>query len=47
MQEAMKRRAEITERVAALEDDWLWQQAEMERAVEIGRDFTRERNAQR
>ena len=33
MQEAMKRRAEVAERVAVLEDDWLWQQAEMERVV--------------
>jgi ATP-binding cassette subfamily F protein 3 len=34
LQQALKRRAEIAERTAKLEDDWLWAQAEMERALE-------------
>ena len=33
LQATMKRRAELSERIAVLEDDWLWQQAEMERAL--------------
>ncbi len=31
LQEALKRRAEVAGRLSALEDDWLWIQAEMER----------------
>ncbi len=33
LQEALKRRAENAGRVSALEDDWLWIQAEMERGI--------------
>jgi hypothetical protein len=33
MQLALKRRGELAERIATLEDDWLWIQAEMERAL--------------
>jgi ATP-binding cassette subfamily F protein 3 len=33
LQEALKRRGEVQARVGALEDEWLWSQAEMERAV--------------
>ena len=33
LQETLKRRAEITQRIAQLEEDWLWVQAEMEKAV--------------
>ena len=34
LQVALRRRAEITERTKALEDDWLWAQAEMDRELE-------------
>ncbi|HEX4781636.1 MAG TPA: ATP-binding cassette domain-containing protein [Usitatibacter sp.] len=37
MQAAMRRRAEISERTARLEDDWLWAQAEMDRELERAR----------
>jgi ATP-binding cassette subfamily F protein 3 len=37
LQEALKRRGELQGRIAQLEDDWLWMQAEMERAVETSR----------
>jgi ATP-binding cassette subfamily F protein 3 len=33
LQETLKRRAEVAQRIAKLEDDWLWAQAEMEKAV--------------
>jgi ATP-binding cassette subfamily F protein 3 len=33
LQEALKRRGEVQARVGALEDEWLWSQAAMERAV--------------
>jgi len=33
LQEILKRRAEIAARIATLEDDWLWAQAEMEKAL--------------
>ena len=33
LQETLKRRAEITARIAVLEEDWLWVQAEMESAL--------------
>jgi len=33
LQETLKRRAEMTQRIAALEEDWLWVQAEMDKAV--------------
>jgi ATP-binding cassette subfamily F protein 3 len=38
LQEALKRRGEVAARIGELEDDWLWQQAEMERAVDGARD---------
>jgi ATP-binding cassette subfamily F protein 3 len=38
LQAALKRRGEVTERVAALEADWLWQQAELEKKVNGLRD---------
>ena len=34
LQATLKRRAEVAERIAALEDDWLWNQAQMEKAVD-------------
>ena len=34
LQQVLKRRAQIAERTAKLEDDWLWAQAEMEREIE-------------
>jgi ATP-binding cassette subfamily F protein 3 len=34
LQETLKRRGELAERIAALEDDWLWNQAEMEKALD-------------
>jgi ATP-binding cassette, subfamily F, member 3 len=37
LQQALKRRGEVAARIGELEDDWLWQQAEMERAVEAAR----------
>ncbi len=36
LQESLKRRAEVAGRVCALEDDWLWIQAEMERVLAEG-----------
>ena len=33
LQETLKRRAEIAARIAALEEDWLWNQAEMDAAL--------------
>jgi ATP-binding cassette subfamily F protein 3 len=33
LQEALRRRGELATRIAQLEEDWLWQQAEMEKAV--------------
>ncbi|HUQ27944.1 MAG TPA: ATP-binding cassette domain-containing protein [Usitatibacter sp.] len=33
LQETLRRRAEVTQRIAALEDDWLWVQAELEKAL--------------
>ncbi len=33
LQETLKRRAEISQRIAKLEEDWLWLQAEMEKAL--------------
>ena len=33
LQETLKRRAEIAQRIEALENDWLWTQAEMEKAM--------------
>jgi len=33
LQEALRRRGELTARIAQLEDDWLWNQAELERAL--------------
>jgi ATP-binding cassette subfamily F protein 3 len=33
LQAALKRRAEVAQRIATLEDDWLWAQAEMEKEV--------------
>jgi ATP-binding cassette subfamily F protein 3 len=37
LQQALKRRGEVASRIGALEDDWLWVQAEMDRAVEAAR----------
>ena len=37
LQAALRRRAEITGRIATLEDDWLWIQAQMESAVDSAR----------
>jgi ATP-binding cassette subfamily F protein 3 len=37
LQETLKRRGEVQGRISQLEDDWLWSQAEMERAVEASR----------
>jgi ATP-binding cassette subfamily F protein 3 len=33
LQETLKRRAEIAQRIAVLEEDWLWAQAELEKAL--------------
>ena len=33
LQATLRRRAEVAERLTALEDEWLWIQAEMEREV--------------
>ena len=33
LQETLKRRGELAERIARLEEDWLWNQAEMEKAL--------------
>jgi ATP-binding cassette subfamily F protein 3 len=33
LQERLRRRGELNAAIAALEDDWLWTQAEMDRAV--------------
>ena len=38
LQAALKRRGEVTERVAALEADWLRQQAELEKKINGVRD---------
>jgi ATP-binding cassette subfamily F protein 3 len=35
LQEILKRRAEVAARIATLEDDWLWAQAEMEKAFRL------------
>jgi len=37
LQEALKRRGDVQGRIARLEDDWLWAQAEMERAIAAAR----------
>jgi len=37
LQETLKRRGEVGARIAQLEDDWLWAQAELDRAVEAAR----------
>ncbi len=37
MQDALKRRGEIAALIAALEDDWLWEQAEMEKELNRSR----------
>jgi ATP-binding cassette subfamily F protein 3 len=34
LQATLRRRGELAERIAALEEDWLWNQAEMEKAVD-------------
>ncbi|MGZ5570222.1 MAG: hypothetical protein ACXWF6_03770, partial [Usitatibacter sp.] len=34
LQESLKRRAEVGARIATLEDDWLWIQAEMDKEVD-------------
>ena len=36
MQAAIRRRAELAQRIGTLEDDWLWNHAEMEKAVDSG-----------
>jgi len=36
MQATLKRRGEVAERIGALEDDWLWIQAEMEKSIAGG-----------
>ncbi len=33
LQSVLRRRGEIAERIASLEEDWLWNQAQMEKAV--------------
>ena len=33
LQATLKRRGEISERIAKLEEDWLWNQAQLERAL--------------
>ena len=35
LQEALRRRGELATRIAQLEEDWLWQQAEMEKAIGV------------
>ena len=35
LQETLRRRAEVAQRIAALEDEWLWAQAEMEKATSL------------
>ena len=37
LQQALQRRGELQARIAQLEDDWLWNQAEMEAAVEASK----------
>jgi ATP-binding cassette subfamily F protein 3 len=37
LQEVLKRRAEIAQRIAKLEEDWLWLQAEMEKVLGLSR----------
>jgi ATP-binding cassette subfamily F protein 3 len=37
LQEALRRRGEVQGRIAQLEDEWLWAQAELERAVDAAR----------
>jgi ATP-binding cassette subfamily F protein 3 len=37
LQQALKRRGEVAARIGQLEDDWLWSQAELERAIEATR----------
>ena len=36
LQETLKRRGELAERIAVLEEDWLWNQAAMEKAIAEG-----------
>ena len=38
LQSALRRRAEVAQRIAALEEDWLWVQAEMDRELSGARD---------
>jgi ATP-binding cassette subfamily F protein 3 len=38
LQETLKRRADAAERIATLEDDWLWTHAEMEKVVNRARE---------
>jgi ATP-binding cassette subfamily F protein 3 len=38
LQETLKRRADVAARIAALEEEWLWAQAEMEREVNRARE---------
>src|SRR5262249_10125964 len=38
LQATLKRQAELRERIATLEDDWLWAQAEMESEVNRARE---------
>jgi hypothetical protein len=33
LQSVLRRRGEIAERIATLEEDWLWNQAQMEKAL--------------
>jgi ATP-binding cassette subfamily F protein 3 len=37
LQAALRRRGEVAERIATLEDDWLWAQAQMEKEIEKAR----------
>jgi len=37
LQQALRRRGEVQGRIGQLEDDWLWVQAELERAIEASR----------
>ncbi|MGZ5103310.1 MAG: ABC transporter ATP-binding protein, partial [Usitatibacter sp.] len=36
LQSTLRRRGELASRISGLEDDWLWAQAEMEKAVKAG-----------
>jgi ATP-binding cassette subfamily F protein 3 len=42
LQGALKRRGELAERTAKLEDDWLWVQAQLDREVDKVRESTKE-----